>query len=299
MSAEPAVAPRREDPAVIRLGLIGDNISRSRSPDLHRIAGEIVGLQISYDRLIPKELGQDFDAVFEHCAASGYRGINVTYPYKEAVARKVATPDSLVRSVGAVNTVVFEPTGAQGYNTDLTGFMAAYRGAFGARPPGPVALIGAGGVGRAIAFGLVGLGVEELHIFDKDPARAGMLATALAAAGSRLRIAVHDSVGEVAAAAEGVVNCTPVGMVGLEGTPITAASFAGRRWAFDAVYTPVHTVFLDDAAAAGLRCISGFELFFHQGIQAFRIFTGQAVPETPLRQRLAGAVIDQGKPSVT
>ncbi len=280
----------------VRLGLIGDNIARSRAPDLHRIAGELAGVPTTYDRLIPRELGTGFDAVFEQCAASGYRGINITYPYKELAAGKVRTPDPLVRDVGAVNTVIFEPSGPHGYNTDLTGFMAAYRGAFGAVAPGPVALIGAGGVGKAIAFGLLGLGATELHITDKDAARAARLALALAAASRRLSVSVHPSAAEAVLGADGVINCTPVGMAGHDGTPVPAAALNGASWAFDAVYTPLDTIFLRDAAAAGLASISGFELFFHQGIQAFRIFTGLDVPEKHLRQRLLGAATnDQGR----
>lgn len=279
----------------IRLGLIGDNIARSRAPDLHRIAGELAGIPTTYDRLIPRELGTDFDAVFAQCAASGYRGINITYPYKELAAGKVHTPDPLVRDVGAVNTVIFEASGPHGYNTDLTGFMAAFRGAFGATPPGSVALIGAGGVGKAIAFGLLGLGATELRITDKDTARAAGLAQALAAASRRMNVSVHPSAAEAVLGAEGIVNCTPVGMVGHEGTPVPAAALFGASWAFDAVYTPLDTTFLRDAAAAGLTCISGFELFFHQGIQAFRIFTGRDVPEATLRQRLAGLAADDSR----
>lgn len=295
MSAEPAFAPNHEDPDRIRLGLIGDNIDLSRAPDLHRLAGEIAGLDVSYERLIPRAMGKDFDAVFDHCAASGYRGINVTYPYKELAARRVRSPDPLVRDVGAVNTVIFAPGGPEGHNTDLTGFVAAYRGAFGSESPGPVALIGAGGVGKAIAFGLLALGAGDLHLTDRDGERAAGLAATLGAAAPQLRVVVHADSADAVAQAEGVVNCTPVGMVGHEGTPVAAAALAGRRWAFDAVYTPVRTTFLEDAAAAGLTCISGFELFFHQGIQAFTLFTGFDISETRLRQRLEALGKDQGK----
>lgn len=270
----------------IRLGLIGDNIARSRAPDLHRIAGELAGVEIVYDRLIPRELGSDFDAVFYRCATTGYRGINITYPYKELAARKVALRDPLVRDVGAVNTVLFGPQEPVGHNTDLTGFIAAYRGAFGTREPGSVALIGAGGVGKAIAFGLVALGAASIRIADKDAARAAGLAKTLAGAAPHLEVSVAADATEAVGGADGVINCTPVGMVGYVGTPVPAGALAGRRWAFDAVYTPVDTTFLTDARAAGLLCISGFELFFHQGIQAFTIFTGLDVPQHELRRRL-------------
>ncbi|SPH24270.1 Shikimate dehydrogenase (NADP(+)) [Defluviimonas aquaemixtae] len=62
------------------LGLIGDNVSRSRSPLLHRLAGRQHGLTVVYDSLIPHDLSKDFDAVFADCATGDYRGINVTYP---------------------------------------------------------------------------------------------------------------------------------------------------------------------------------------------------------------------------
>lgn len=69
----------------LKLGLIGDNISCSKAPLLHQLAGKLTGLDVRYDRLVPKDLGRDFDGVFEDCIREGYRGINVTYPYKERV----------------------------------------------------------------------------------------------------------------------------------------------------------------------------------------------------------------------
>ena len=68
----------------------------------------------------------------------------------------VTIADPLVRAIGAVNTVVFAEDGPQGFNTDYSGFMAAYRAVFGDKPPGTVCLIGTGGVGKAVAFGLAG-----------------------------------------------------------------------------------------------------------------------------------------------
>ena len=100
----------------LQLGLIGDNILRSRAPRLHRLAGELAGLDVVYDRLVPGELGLDFDVVFERCAKSGFTGINVTYPYKERAAGKVLIEDPLVRRIAAVNTILFGPM-ARGAST--------------------------------------------------------------------------------------------------------------------------------------------------------------------------------------
>jgi shikimate dehydrogenase len=276
------------------LGLIGDNIARSKAPLLHRLAGRLCGLDVRYERLVPREMGADFDAVFRHAASGGFRGINVTYPYKELAAARVTVEDPLVRAIGAVNTVVFPGRSGgkpKGYNTDYSGFVAAYRGVRGKAQTGAVGMIGAGGVGKAVAFGLLALGCDELRIAERDLARAEGLARALADARRGLRVSVTGDAAEAARGAAGLINCTPVGMVGHPGTPLPRAAMpgvgAGAGWAFDAVYTPVDTEFLRDAAAEGLAIVSGYELFFHQGVDAWALFSGRPVDPAALRAALA------------
>lgn len=272
------------------LGLIGDNIKRSKAPVLHRLAGQLSGLDVRYDRLIPKDMEMDFDAVFEHCRTGGYRGLNITYPYKEKVVPKLRIDDPLIAALGACNTVIFEEGGPAGHNTDYSGFVAAYRAVLGERAPGPVCMIGAGGVGKAVAFGLIRLGLEKLHLVDRDLPKADALADSLIAARPGLEITVTDDPAVGAAGAAGLINCTPVGMVGYGGTPLPREMMAGASWVFDAVYTPVETPFLLDAASEGLEIISGYELFFHQGVDAWDFFAGRPVDQAALRR----ALIDNG-----
>ena len=272
---------------LIHLGLIGDNIAKSQSPRLHRLAGAQNGRRVIYDQLVPAERGQPFDDLFEWVRVNGYRGINVTYPYKERVTAKVRVDDPLVRGIGAVNTVVFDAGGPLGFNTDYSGFIAAYRRVRADAAPGPVLMIGAGGVGKAVAFGLVALGLTEIWIADRDLPKAQALADALAAASPELVIQTGTDAATFAAGASGIINCTPVGMVGYDGTPLPAAYLAGAEWAFDAVYTPVDTQFLQDAGVAGLQVISGYELFFGQGVDAWAIFTGLGLDEARMRRELA------------
>lgn len=272
--------------APLRLGLIGDNIAASRSPRLHRLAGLQNHRAVTYDRLVPREIGQPFETILRGCAAQGYRGVNVTYPYKERAAAQVQIDDPLVRAIGSVNTVVFTPQGARGYSTDYTGFVAAYRRVRGEAGPGVALMIGTGGVGRAVAFGLLALGAAALHLVDRDRAKADGLAASLRAAAPGVRVRVFDTVVEAAAGADGIINCTPVGMIGHPGSPVEAARLAGAGWAFDAVYTPVDTLFLRDAEAAGLAIISGWELFFFQGAHAWQLFSGLPLDEAALRRDL-------------
>lgn len=264
----------------IRLGLIGDNIARSRSPDLHRLAGRLCGLDVGYELFVPPDMGKDFDEVFDACRQSGVRGVNVTYPYKEAVAARVRIEDEPTRRIGSINTVVFGPGDAAGYNTDHTGFLAAYREAFGGMKPGRVVLVGAGGVGKAVAFGLATLGAEALTVVDRDEVKARALAEAVAAASAdAVATSFTGKADEVVRAADGIVNCTPSGMTGHPGSAVPADLLGPQSWAFDAVYTPVDTPFKLAAEAAGLKVLSGYELFFRQGIDAFRIFTGRTPPD--------------------
>lgn len=272
----------------VKLGLIGDNITRSKSPRLHRTAGQLTGLDVTYDRLIPKDMGLTFNEVFDQALNSGYRGINVTYPYKELVTAKVTVADPLVRAIGAVNTVVFDPEGPKGFNTDYTGFMHAYRAERGEKDAGIVCLIGTGGVGKAVAFGLIGLNAQVIRCVDLDAEKAETLANALRALGTDTQIETFTDPQQAAKGADGIINCTPLGMVGIGGTPLPASAMTSAAWAFDAVYTPVETQFLQDATAAGLNVISGYELFFGQGVDAWAIFTDVPLDTTALRHGIEG-----------
>lgn len=268
----------------MRLGLIGGNIAASRAPYLYGFAGKQAGIDVTYDLLTPDQLDKDFNAVFAGCMTGGYRGINITYPYKEVAAAQVRIDDPSVRAIGAVNTVTFGPEGPRGFNTDYSGFVAAYRATFGDAPTGRVCMMGAGGVGKAVAFGLATLGVRELRLFDRDGPRAAALAEQVRAVVPGADIAASDTLEDAAHGAEGVVNCTPVGMVGHDGTPLSPDLMRGARWAFDAVYTPPDTQFLADAASQGLKTLSGYELFFHQGLDAWKIFSNHTLDTVSLRK---------------
>lgn len=270
----------------VKLGLIGDNIRASRSPALHRFCGQLTGLDVSYDLFIPPSLGKTFDQVFAELPQDGIVGTNITLPYKEKVVEKVRVSDPNIARIGACNTVRFGDGQPEGFNTDYSGFVAAYRAAFGDTPPGRVVMVGAGGVGKAVAFGLTILGASEVIFVERDLAKAVSLAKSITEASegrTQGRVEEIDAVRD----ADGVINCTPLGMVGYPGSPVPDGAFPKNAWAFDAVYTPVETPFRQQALDAGARFLSGWELFFHQGVDAFEIFTGRKVEDLKtLRHKL-------------
>lgn len=267
--------------ADLRLGLIGDDIRASRAPELHRLAGRQAGLVVAYDLLIPPVLELTFQETLDSARAAGLAGVNVTRPYKEQAFACVAVDDPAERRIGAVNSIRFGPGGARGRNTDHSGFLAAWAERFGDRNPGRAALIGAGGVGRAIGFALVALGAD-IRIADADPARADGLAEALSRAGGAARAL---SVEAALAGADGVLNCTPLGMDRHPGSPTPPGAFSSASWAFDAVYTPEDTPFSRIAKTAGAAFLPGRELFFHQGFDAFAFFSGAPVRDAAALRR--------------
>jgi shikimate dehydrogenase len=272
--------------ALIRLGLIGDNIAASRAPELHRVCGKLSGLAVTYDLLVPQELKLDFDGVFDRAQNEGYRGLNITYPYKEKVVGRLVVDDASAKAISACNTVVFERPRPRGANTDYTGFIAAYRTSYGTASPGIVAMAGSGGVGKAIALALAGLGAKALHLFDVECAKSEQLKHALAGVFPATAVRIATSIEEAGDGADGLVNCTPLGMEGIGGAAFPPAMLAGKYWAFDAVYTPVETEFIREARGAGVAVMTGYELYFYQGIDAFRIFTGCDVDAAALRKAL-------------
>jgi shikimate dehydrogenase len=267
--------------STLRLGLIGGNITESRSPALQIVCGLSVGRNVSYDLLLPQEQGLDLADLLTRCRAAGFDGINVTYPYKETVLQHVPAGEAVVAALGAANTITFSAAGALAWNTDCSGFVAAWR----AR----VLMLGAGGVGRAIAFALAELGAETLLLHDVDATRAQALGEAVSGYAG-VATACVDATGVAdLTVVDGVINCTPLGMAGRPGSALPATAKGKPHWAFDAVYTPEHTLFRSQCEALGADVLSGYELYFHQGVQGFRLFSGQDVTRLEwVRRVLAG-----------
>jgi shikimate dehydrogenase len=258
-----------------RLGLIGGNITASRSPVLHTVCALSVGGNASYDLLIPAEQGRSFAHMLDHCAKAGFEGVNVTYPFKEEAAGVVVAGDPVVAAMGSANTVRFTAQGPRAFNTDYSGFVAAFRARFSDALPGRVLVLGTGGVGRAVVFGLASLGAAEVLLYDTDRSKVVSLAGAVRKQFPDVAVRAAEAADLTdLAGVDGVVNCTPLGMVGRPGSALPPGAKGRPVWAFDAVYTPDQTEFRAQAEALGAAFLSGYELYFHQGVQAFEIFTG-------------------------
>lgn len=259
---------------MIKLGLVGEGIAKSQSPDLHERLGASLGLPVRYDLVDSLGVADfDFPAAIQTLRTKGYLGTNVTFPFKEKAAQLADIRGEGVLRVGTANTLLFDAEGLRAENTDYTGFISAYRHSFGNHPAGEVLLIGAGGVGRAVACALGELAVSHLYILERDTTRAQNLCRDLSIMGINASCITPEQAQQGLPNWQGVVNCTPIGHINHTGCPIDTSGLGSQHWVFDAVYIPAHTELLNAAAQAGAKTLSGVDLFVFQGVDAFRFFT--------------------------
>lgn len=255
------------------LGLIGHPIAHSAAPAMMEAAADAAGLRAHYQLIeVARADRAELALLLDGVRRLGFAGVNITFPYKEAVVPLLDALSPGAAALGAVNLVKVEADGRlTGHNTDATGFLSAARAQLGdALRAGPALLLGAGGAGRAMGWALLQAGVPELRIFDADAARAAALAALLP--GAR---AVH-SVAEGLDGALGLVNATPVGMKPDTGCPADPALLHGGLWVADAVYAPLITPLLAAARTAGARIMTGRAMSVGQAVDGFTIFAGHA-----------------------
>lgn len=283
------------------LGLIGGNIMNSLAPTLQEDALGAFGLRGHYhlmDLDVPPR--RRLEDVFAAAKKVGFAGVNVTFPVKQAVIPLLDAVSDEARQIGAVNTVTFAADGrSTGHNTDRSGFRRSLEATFGADAPlrrQTIALIGAGGAGRACAFALMDLGAGRVDVHDVDAARARSLTGDLTKYFGAVRCRLTDDLEATVRCADGIVNATPVGMAGVPGNPIPSTLLSPSQWVADVIYTPLETQLIMAARAKGCRVITGDGMNVHQAVDSFRLFTGREADfdrmkrtfDTAMAARIAG-----------
>ena len=269
------------------VGLIGFPTRHSLSPAMHNAAFRALKLNWSYVPL-PVQPGRIKDAILG-LSALGFRGANVTIPYKQAVIPFLHELSPESRKIGAVNTIIVEKSGSLvGHNTDPFGFITSLHEA-GFDSQGKQAIvIGAGGAARAVVHALLRVETKRITVFNRDPDRAGDLVAAFA--DERLHNAElnPDVIIKEARDAHLLVNTTPVGMwpdvdnsIWPDNVPIPR-----HLTVFDLVYNPVETRLLQQAREGGAQAVSGIEMLIHQGAAAFELWTGSKAPIATMRGAL-------------
>src|SRR3954464_3473840 len=261
----------------ILLGLIGQDIQGSRTPEMHMREGEAQGLRHVYRLIDLTPLGLGIEALPDLLTGvqrAGFNGLNITHPCKQAVIPFLDELSDDARALGAVNTVVFTDGKRLGHNTDWSGFAEPFRRKMNDVVLDRVVQIGAGGAGAAVAHAALTLGVKELTIFDIDPKRAESVAQNLSSHFGAGRAKAGSDLPGTIAQANGLINATPIGMDAHPGMPLPAELLRPDLWVAEIIYFPLETELLRHARALGARTIDGGGMAVFQAVAAFRHFTG-------------------------
>lgn len=262
------VPGQRGQGALLRhAGVVGNPAAHSLSPAIHRAGYAAVGLDWDYEAftVTPADL-EGF--VRERCADPAWAGLSVTAPHKEAILA-FGEPDEPTRLLGAGNTLVFDGGAARIYNTDVPGFVRAWR-AHRLAAPSSVAIVGNGATARSIMLAVAGLGAHDVTLVVRDPARA----TTAAALGRDLGLAVGvQLLGDGIEQVDLVANTIPAAATAPHAEGLAAAAGA----VFDVVYDPWPTPLGQAAQLRGIPGLNGLDLLAGQAVDQFFLLTGSEV----------------------
>ena len=273
------------------VGIIGDPIKHSRSPQIHNAAITALGLDYVYVafHVQPDNLG----AAIEGFKATNVVGINVTIPHKQNVISYLDEISREATLIGAVNTLIFKDGGIIGENTDAPGFLQAMEEEGLDVPQGGSAvIIGAGGSARAVVVALALAGIRTICIANRTVSRAVTLATDLSEQtdASIYGIGLDDpKLSNAVGTSQLIVNTASTSMDVSHPLLIDPEWLAPQSIVYDIVYTPPETRLLQAAAEKDCHTIGGLGMLVHQGAIAFEKWTGVNPPVETMRQALQGA----------
>jgi 3-dehydroquinate dehydratase/shikimate dehydrogenase len=265
-------------------GVIADPVGHSYSPDVHNACFDQLGIDAVYCPFrVPADTLNQF---MEDAGRLGIRGLSVTIPHKESIAHHLTKVDPAVKSIAAVNTVVFDGVEHIGYNTDYNAAMDCLEFNLGqiGQKPSPLAnkrvlVLGAGGVARPIVFGLRKRGAF-VTIASRTLARADKVAKAFDAKAVEWE-------GRHRGSFDVIVNCTPIGMhPNVDESPIHKTFLKPTMLVFDTVYNPESTLLVKDARSRNCPVVTGVDMFERQASLQFYLFTRQEPPPGLIRKVL-------------
>lgn len=259
------------------VGVIGDPIEHSRSPQMQNAAFAKAGLDYVYVpfHVRPNNLAQ---------AIAGFKalnvvGINVTLPHKQAVIPYLTSISREAELIGAVNTLTFLEDGIHGDNTDAPGVLRALEedGNLSIPVGENVVVLGAGGAARAIVVAFALAGVASITIANRTTEKAIALAEEMQ---EKTGVSMHGMGLTDARVADAVRQSTLLVNTATASMDLTQPLLISVDWlqpntiVYDIVYTPPVTPLMTAAAERGCQTLGGIGMLIHQGAIAFEKWTG-------------------------
>lgn len=259
------------------VGLIGNPVEHSFSPQMHNAAFKALNLDYTY-------VAFDVNPAYLKTAINGakslnIKGFNVTIPHKINVMKYLDKLDDIAKLIGAVNTIDFKDL--KGYNTDGIGAIKAIEEIDSVKNKN-IVIAGAGGASRAISFYLAKYGADKITILNRNIDKAKNLANDILNS-NLIEDIKTDSISQInnyLNDSDILINTTPVGMSpNINDKPIASAENMHEDLiVFDAVYNPNETVLLKEAIKANAKPVYGIKMLLYQGAESFKIWTGQNPP---------------------
>jgi shikimate dehydrogenase len=272
------------------LGIMGFPVSHSLSPVMHNAAIAALGLDYVYVPF-PIPVADLPTAIAGLKAIQSVQGFNLTIPHKVEVIPLLDEVMPIAKSVGAVNTVKRVGDRWVGTNTDVAGFLEPLKHLDCDWKNRPALIIGSGGAAKAVVAACLELGCPVIHVVGRDPKKMKKFHGAMTSQLHDYNLRVHPwtSIPHLLEIAGLVVNATPIGMANDPNTPISEAEMAllpDHAIAYDLIYTPRPTKFLQIAASRGLKAIDGLEMLINQGAIGLEFWLEQPVPIEIMRKAL-------------
>ena len=272
------------------LGVIGDPVEHSLSPVMHNAAIADLGVDYVYIPLPIKR--EDLPKAIAGFEAIALVGFNITIPHKQAILPFLNEVSATAQMVGAVNTVCRTPQGWYGTNTDVIGFLAPLRALSANWSEVTPLILGNGGAARAVVVGCYELGCRDIYVVGRNQQKLAQFQQSWeqSPVQERLKIYPWSDLGELMAQTTLIVNTTPIGMSPHdEQSPIDESMLKHLQpntIAYDLIYTPNPTRFLQQAQNQGAIAINGLEMLVQQGAAALELWLGQPVPIDIMRNSL-------------
>ncbi|HEY9696203.1 MAG TPA: shikimate dehydrogenase [Trichocoleus sp.] len=282
------------------LGVIGHPIEHSLSPVMHNAAIEQLGANFVYlpFPIAPANLPQ----ALEGFRAVGLKGFSVTIPHKQAIMPLLSEISPVAQAIGAVNTVCWTESGWSGTNTDVTGFLAPLIAKQQDWTKATALILGNGGAARAVVAGCHQLGYAQIQVVGRNPQKLEEFLQSWSNSSFSGNLSVHtwNELPDLLPNTDLLVNTTPIGMYPqTDASPLTTDEMAKLRpgsIAYDLIYTPRPTQFLQQAQAQGAIGIDGLEMLVQQGAAALELWLEMPAPVAVMREALLGYLQKSGKP---
>ncbi|MBQ7944103.1 MAG: shikimate dehydrogenase [Lachnospiraceae bacterium] len=255
-------------------GLIGNPVEHTLSPIIHNTLASELGIDMAY---VPfhVETGQ-----LEHAAKGAYAlnilGCNVTVPYKNDIVPQLVEIDDLAAKIGSVNTLVRVEGGYKGYNTDMTGLLRAMKSDNVTIEGEEIIVLGAGGVGRAVAYMCAAYGASKVYLLNRTLDKAVNVAREVNENTERdcVEAFVLSDYKTLAKKKYVVIQCTSIGLYPkVEDVVIEDESFYDMvKVGYDLIYTPWETKFMSMVKAHGAQAYNGLKMLLYQGVDAFELW---------------------------